>query len=106
MDGQTETVKYVYDGKMFLYHQELQGQAVALSPGLEEIQSTLDEMKAAISPSDARILSQKVWSLNQQHTDLMRAVAQSLCDAEDKLDLIPAFDSKYVEQCFILRSLI
>ena len=51
-------------------------------------------MKAAISPGDARLLSQKIWSLSQQHIDLVTALAQSLSNAEEKLDLIPAFDSK------------
>jgi len=72
------------------------------------MQSTLEEMKAAISPADARLLSQKIWSLSQQHIDLVTAIAQNLSNAEDKLDLIPTFDSRLLieipcHKCLIIE---
>jgi hypothetical protein len=51
-------------------------------------------MKSSISPSDSRILNQKLWSLSQQHVDLIEELVQRKADAEDKIDLLPGFDNK------------
>jgi len=66
----------------------------SLSTHFEVAQNFLDDMKSSISPSDSRILNQKLWSLNQQQIDLIDELIQRKADAESKLDLLPGFDNK------------
>jgi len=62
-------------------------------------------MKSAISPADARLLSQKLWFLTQQRVDLLSTIAQNKSDAEEKVDLIPAFDNRLVRRTLCLTDL-
>lgn len=54
----------------------------------------MEEMKSAISPADSRMLNQKIWSLTQQHVELIAELVQRKADADEKLDMLPMFDTK------------
>lgn len=74
--------------------ERLQKEAEDVTPLLEEVRSCLEDMKSAISPGDARLLSQKLWWLSQQHVELLSTLQQNRSEAEEKVDLIPVFDTK------------
>jgi len=65
-----------------------------VSPLSERLESILDDLKTSISPTDARVLVQRIWSLNHLHLELMSTVSRQLSEAQEKEDLVPRFDTK------------
>lgn len=74
--------------------EKLRTDAENVTPTLDQARSCVEDMKSSISPTDARLLNQKVWSLTQQQVELLALLQQNICDASEKVDLIPAFDTK------------
>lgn len=74
--------------------ERLQKEAEDVTPMLDEVRGCLEDIKSSVSPADSRLLSQKLWWLSQQHVELLSALQQNKSEAEEKVDLIPVFDTK------------
>lgn len=66
-----------------------------LSNSLESLNVFIEEIKSSIKPSDARLLQQGHTSLSQRQVELLDDLSQLKAEAEQKLDLLPIFDTKY-----------
>ncbi|XP_059468676.1 muscle-specific protein 300 kDa-like [Neocloeon triangulifer] len=77
----------------------LRGQRTVLTeviPNLEELNVVHEQLKECVSPSDAKMLSQRMWLLWQQHGDLDHQLSLLILHLEEKLALKNVFDARQV----------
>lgn len=71
------------------------------SVDLDKLSQFTEEMNESLSPSDAKLLDQRVRSLLQQKVEILSTLGDMKREAERKLDLIPDFDLKCVIHIFV-----
>ena len=74
--------------------QEQRGVLSKLLPNLEVLNVVHEQLKECVSPADAKMLSQRVWLLWQQHGDFDHQLALLIHQLEEKLALKNVFDAR------------